>query len=221
MSNDTPVNLAEFDASAFIFSKPKKYKNAEAMLCKIKNTNNEPILVQFPKMTLVSDFIGEPVSKFVELEFMNEKGYNKKVYNFLSKLDEFIISHVSSKSEEWFGKNIPNENISQMYNKFIKAPKTSENLCTVNFVFDKTKSQVIDKKNEELNVSELVKGVTLECIAQLKYLVFTKDTCFINWEIRTSKLHKKLIRVPKFGFVEDPEEHSDEESSDEENVTFF
>ena len=215
MSTEHTNFLADtFDLDSFIFSKPKKYKNSEVMVCKIKNKNNEPVLVQFPKM-LVNEY-----SKFVELEFINETGYNKKVYNFLSKLDEFVIEYISTHSEEWFGKKIPLENITQMYTKFIKAPKTSDNRCTINFVFDKLKSQIIDKKNDSLEITELVKGVTLECISQMKYIVFTKDTCFVNWEICTSKLHKKIIKVPKFGFIEDPIDNSDNES-DEEIFTFF
>ena len=221
VESDTLVD--EFDSDSFLFLKPKKYKNADAMICKIKNKSKDPVLVQFPKMKLVSDYIltGENPSKFVELEFMNETGYNKKLYNFLSKLDEHVVNVVSSKSEDWFGKNIPIENISQMYNKFIKAAKTSENNCTIHFVFDKAKSELINKKNENVDTSELVKGISLECIAELKFLVFTKDTCFVNWEIKSAKIHKKIIRVPKFGFVEDPHENSDDESSDEENITFF
>jgi dTDP-4-amino-4,6-dideoxygalactose transaminase len=45
----------------------------------------------------------------------------------------------------------------------------------VRFVYDKSKTQVVDKKNEPQSVDELQVGVTVECIAQLKYIVFTKD----------------------------------------------
>ena len=53
MSTEHTNFLADtFDLDSFIFSKPKKYKNSEVMVCKIKNKNNEPVLVQFPKMIL-------------------------------------------------------------------------------------------------------------------------------------------------------------------------
>jgi hypothetical protein len=205
-----------YDPESFIFSTPKKLKNADVMIGKIKNKDSDPILVQFPKM-LVTDY-----TKFVELEFINETGYNKKVFNFLSKLDDFIVKHIHDKSSGWFGKTIPLENVTHMYNKFIKAPKTSDNKCTINFVFDTSKSELIDKKNEPLDTSEITKGVTLECISQMKYIVFTKDSCFVNWEICTAKLHKKIQRVPKFGFIEDPSDNNNSENeSEEENITTF
>ena len=211
----TELVALEEDLEQLKFSKPKKYKNGEIMISKIKK-GSEPILVQFPKMSIASDY-----TKFVELEFTSDSGYSKKVYNFLSKLDDYLITVISKNSEEWFGKQIPMENINVMYNKFIKAPKSSENKCTINFVFDKKKSQLINKKDEELDVSELVKGNTLECISQLKYIVFSKETCFVNWEITTAKLHKKIVKVPKFGFVEDPIEQLSDSDTDEENLTFW
>jgi len=212
-SKEDTINLSEDKPDSFIFSKPKKNKNADIMVCKVKNKNNEQVIVQFPKMTLVSDY--QQQDKFIELEFINEIGYNKKMYNFLSKLDEHLLTHISSQSETWFNKNISVENVQNMYNKFIKAPKTSENKCTIKFIFDKV--ELIDKKNEEIGVSELVKGVTVECISQMKYIIFSKDIAFVNWEICTVKVHKpRGKKVPGNGFIEDPVDVDEIVESDEE-----
>ena len=198
----------EFDVESFKISKPKKYKNGEMMISKIKNKNNEPVLVQFPKMNLLK------FEKSAELEFTSEKGYSKKVIDYINKLDTFLTEYISTHSEDWFGKIIPTESVSKMYTKCIK---TENALGSVLFVFDKTKSQLIDKNNENLEISELESGVTVECISQIKYIVFTKETCFVNWEICTAKLHKKVNVVPKFGFIE---ETTDSES-ESEILTFY
>ena len=50
----------------------------------------------------------------------------------------------------------------------------------------------------------------------MKYVVFSIDTCFVNWEICTAKIYKKLLRVPKYGFIEDPDDRTLEKSDDEE-----
>ena len=207
---ETTNFLAEFyDIESFNFSKPKKYKKTDFMVSKIKNKNKDPVLIQFPKMKIKT--LDETKMVF-DMEFVNETGYTKKVVSFLSKLDTFIVDYIVTHSEAWFDKSIPLENVKGMYKKddFVR------------FVYDKAKSQVVDKKNEIQSVSELQTDVTVECIAQLKYIVFTKDTCFFHWEICTAKLYKQLLRVPKFGFVEDTLDNSDNELSDEENiVTFF
>jgi hypothetical protein len=193
-----------FDFESFRFSKPKKYKNGEVMLCKIKNKNKEPVIVQFPKQLIVSEI----ESKIIELEFTSKSGYSKKIQNYLTKLDTFLIETIAKKSEEWFGKNIPVESIKNMYKS------TPEN--TVKFVLDKCK--LVDKTETEIEVSELVKGNVLECISHLKYIVFTKESCFITWEICTARFHKKIKKAPKFAFIE--EENSDSEP-EEEIIHFF
>lgn len=206
MSNEQTNFLADtFEPESFIFSKPKKYKNEEIMVCKIKNKYNEMVVVQFPKMTLVNDY-----NKSLECEFMNEHGYNKKVSTFLSKLDDFIIKYINSHSSDWFGKEIPLENVEQMY--------TIVNNLSFNI---KPSSEIINKQNEIIDSSELVKGAIVECISHLKYIVFTKDKCFLRWEVCTAKIHKKITKVQNFGFIEDPADISDDDLSDEETITFF
>ena len=194
-----------FDPESFIFSTPKKYKTAEIMASRIKNKNKERVMVQFPKMTVASK-----LAKNIELEFITGNGYTKKVSSFLSRLDDFVINFIVSHSEEWFGKPIPIENINQMYKR-----------TNVTLKFVLAKSEFINKQNEIVPRDEIVKGNTIECISYLKYIVFTKDTCFLHWEICTAKIHKLMKKVAKFGFIDDPDDESDDELSDEDEVTFF
>jgi hypothetical protein len=208
------MELELVNLESLVFTKPKKHE--DFLVCKVKYPEAEGFKLQFPKMKIVS----ENPKKNIELEFISDSGYNKKIYNYLSKLDDFVIKYVTDNSEEWFGKKIPQESIHQMYNKFIKAPKTSENKCTINFSFNKN-TNFIDKKNETLEISEIKQNSTVECLAQMKYVVFSKDTCFVNWEIDTIKLYKKVLRVPKYGFIEDPEDCTLENSDDEIDVNSF
>jgi hypothetical protein len=196
-----------FEPESFVFQKPQKYKNAEIMASKIKNRYNEPVIVQFPKMNVVE------YNKTLELEFTSETGYNKKVKKFLSSLDNFIVGYISTQSEKWFGKTIPIENVKNMY-----KPCDSDN--KVKFVTT-SKSELINKREETVDTSEIVKGVIVESICHLKYLIFTKDSCFLHWEICTSKVHKKIQRVPLFGFIEDLDDHSDNDELSDDFITFW
>jgi hypothetical protein len=214
-----------FNLEKLVFSKPKKY--ADYMLCKVKYPNEsgelDDMCIQFPKMTISSD----PDEKNLETEFVSVKGYNKEIFNFLSKLDANIVEYISSQSEEWFERKIPKESIKKMYNSFVKAPKTSENRCNLNFTFKMQKNEMktvfMDKKSNEIEFSQFKKGETVECISQFKYLIFTKDTCFSTWEVISSKLHKKTQKVPKFGFIDDPDDKPKCDSDDEDNFigSFF
>ena len=192
--------VENYNINNFTFTKPKKH--GDYLISKIKNENKK-FFIQFPKMLVVS----EDNSKKVELEFTSETGYSKKVYNFLSELDDYIVDYITQNSQEWFGKNIPTVN--DMYNKFIKAPKTSENKCTINF---NVKGDITYKNKPE----DIVKGNYLQCISEMKYIIFSKDTCFVTWEIVNAKIFKKVLRVPKFGFIEDTEDIESDEVTEEE-----
>jgi hypothetical protein len=200
------------------FTKPKKVK--DFLVSKVKysseNAPDRPFIVQFPKMTVVS------LEKCVELEFKTDRGYTKKVYNGLSKLDTLLVDYISSKSEEWFEKKIPTGSVSQMYNKFLKAPKTSENNCTINFSLSKNK-EFVNHRGEPIEISDISKNSTLQVIAEMKYVVFSKDSSFVQWEILTGKMEKKVNKVPKNGFVEDPEDCDipKDDSDDEPEINSF
>ena len=85
-------------------------------------------------------------------------------------------------------------------------------------------TELLNTKNEQIDFTDLKKGAVLEIIAQLKYIVFSKDTSFVTWEVTCAKLHKRVNRVPKFGFIEDPEDCSQIVESEDEEIevhTFF
>jgi hypothetical protein len=194
-------------------SKPKKHSE-EYMLCKIKYPDD--FFIQFPKMKLV-----QVSPKGVELEFLtSETKYTKECYNFLSELDTYISMYICEKSEEWFEKKIPMENIKNMYNNFIKAPKSTDHQSTINFSIKKN-CTIVDRRNKELEISDLSINTEVECISQLKYILFSKDNCFTVWEMYSAKVHKKFDKVPANGFIDVEESDSENETDVEEIIKFF
>ena len=204
--------ISNYSMDKIQFSKPKKH--GEHLVSKVKYSSEsseypESLVLQLPKMKIVT--VG---SKNIELEFLGNKSkYNKEVYDFLSELDDFVINFVGSKSKEWFDKQIPMESIKQMYNKFIKAPKTSDDNCTITITLPKVPL-----------IPEFKEGDIIECISQMKYVVFSKDTCFTVWELCNVKKRTIRIKVPPFGFIENPEDDNSPESEDDnlpEDYSFF
>jgi len=178
------------EPSSILFSIPKKHNAYK--ISRLRTSQKDPILIQFPKMSVVT------FSKCMELEFLSESGYTTKVLEFLKRLDLFIVEYIHSKSEEWFEKQIPLEKLSEMY-----IPHKNIFKCT--------------NKTDLESVSD---DSFIEGIVQLKYLVFTKETCYFQWDLVTAKIRKKS-KKPVFLFIEDPDEISDDEISDDETFTFF
>ena len=200
-----------YNLDNLIFTKPKKY--GEFMISKIKYPETGDFFIQFPKMTIKSK-----TEKGLELEFNNDNEYSTKVYNFLSKLDNFILNYINVSSAEWFGKEIPVESLKQMYNNFIKPPKTTENKCTVSFDFkiknSENKSIFVDNKDNNIDLVDIKTENNIECISHLKYIVFSKDTCFTTWDLITAKVcAQKINKVKNYGFIETVESDSESEES--------
>jgi len=198
----------DINVDLITFSKPKK--SGEYLVSKIKCSEN----LQFPKMTVSAD----PTHKGLELEFKNQTGYNKKVYDVLVKIDKTIMNVISDKSLEWFDKKIPLDALEKMYKPFINESK-------INLTFETKKTEIltnfIDSKNETLGYQDIVKGSVVECIAQMKYIVFSKETSFVVWQVDCVKLHKKINRVPRYGFIEDPDDNHTNSDDEVEIYSFF
>jgi len=185
--------------------KPKK--NGIFLLSKIGTSHDDSIIIQLPKMKFKS-----VNDKLIELEFLkNSSEYNKESLVFLNKLDSRILQIVHENSEEWFGQTIPIESVQKMYSSNIINIITgisSENTSKMRFKFKNLKDlSFVDHRNDELifsDISDIPENSNVESIAQIKYLVFSKDKFHVIWELLLIKLNKPRVhRVPKFGFIED------------------
>jgi hypothetical protein len=199
--------IETFEPGSFLISKPKQHKTGSVMTCKVRDKSKEQVFIQFPKMNTVSDY-----TNCMEVEFSSESGYSKKVIAFMERLDAFVMDLIFEKSMDWFGKTIPKENIELMYKRSIVDKR-------VKIVFEKSRSELVDKQNQSITLDQIVKENVLEAICMLKYIVFTKDTCFLHWEVAKAKLYKKIKQTEHFAFIEDPDDESDDDF--EETITFF
>ena len=196
------------DLDKITLNKPKK--NELFMVSKVKYSGTSDLTIQMPKMKLVLN------DSLLLLEFLNKKGYSKKVCDFLSTLDSKLLEYIYKKSEEWFGKKIPMEKITEMYSGSI----ISESECIrIKVNINKKDTSLIDKKNNELELSDYKNNSTVECICRLKYVVFSKDKCVPVWEMVIMKLILKVNRVPKNAFIEEEENNSENDAIEE--YSFF
>ena len=206
------------DLEKITMNKPKK--NGLYMISKPKYSGNE-LIIQMPKMNLSLE--SQEENTLIFLEFLNKKEYSKKVYDFLNTLDSKLILNIFKNSEEWFGKKIPMEKLTEMYsgtliNIFSESNETErkETSTRIKVNINKKETSLIDKKNNELELSDYKNNSTVECICRMKYIIFSKDKCVPVWEIVVMKLILKVNRVPKNAFIED---NSDNDSIEE--YSFF
>jgi len=206
------------DVKKITLNKPKK--NELFMVSKPKYSGNE-LIIQLPKMKLVlgdsenSTNINIPVL----LEFLNKTRYSKKVYDFLTILDSYLIEYIFKNSEDWFGKKIPVEKITEMYSGSVTTDSEGAECTRIKVNIKKKDTTLTDKKNNELELSDYKNNSTVECICRLKYIIFSKDKCVPVWEMVVMKMILKVNRVPKNAFIDEEENNSDNEPIEE--YSFF
>jgi hypothetical protein len=212
METDYVVDNYSIDSISF---SGKLRKQGEYLISKVKYKNAD-LTIQLPKMK-IKDILE---NKNIELEFTGSSKYSKTVQTFLSKMDEHILNNIFKNSEEWFNKKIPMDKLESMYTKIVKESALS---CTIKKATSNSSSCVlVDNKNNELNLEDYKKDSVVEGICRMKYIVFSKDRCFTVWDLIVMKLHRKMQKVPKFGFIEDdPEDNNSDNEIEDIDYSFF
>ena len=91
----------------------------------------------------------------------------------------------------------------------------------MNFTLKKN-CAIIDRRKNDIELSELKEGIEIECISQLKYIMFSKDNCFTVWEFQSGKIHKVVDKVKEYGFINIEESDSESDSEEiSEIINFF
>ena len=213
-----------FNVDNIKITKPKKI-NDQYLLSKVKyetSENDIKLNIQFPKMKIT-----HIENNNIILNFEQKNGsYTNKCIEFIKQVEEKVIDVLFTNSLKWFGKEIPKESIIKMY-----KPMINENL-DMKFVLSKQINGTDFNGNEIGNIKEELKLNTLiENICIMKYLMFSKETVFILWEIQSIKLNKKKNKVikkdskhsdfayySKYNFIDFND--SDSEDEDSENLEF-
>jgi hypothetical protein len=212
IDNDVMLNIPEIQD--INFKKPKKVN--EYMVSKM-NYLSKQIIVQLPKMK-----INEIKDNKIHFKCIPDHKNSKKVIEIFKKTDSIVTETIANNSEEWFGKIITLENVKKMYSAFIKENTHYSLNIRNNSVF-------VDFKNNVINLEDIDTRDYLECIINIKFLVFSRNICYLKIElIKAKKCRIRISRVRKYGFIEDTNDHvlsgvSDSDNSDyeDDDLSFY
>ena len=174
-------------------------KKGKYFISKVKN-NGKPVVIQFPRMTISKGW--DKSTENLELTWSNMNSYAKEVYDWCQNLNDVVVNKVSEGSTSWFGKEIPLEHVEEMYKNFVRTPKKSDSgmwMKVVPYLKDgNLHTTFFDKRGKEVDCQEFRTGWFAVPILKLKYLIFTKDTCQVIWELQTTKIYRP--KKPSLGY---------------------
>lgn len=178
----------------------------------------EPVKFQIPRMYMpfgVSGFAPPygPVKYNIDFSM---KGWNvtdnyvNKFYDFISEVENRIISHVEALSVEIFGSKMSRDEVTSMFNSNIKVSSGYDPKFRVK-VTDKT--QFFDIGNAEINQAleeGLYKKYSGAALIQIGNIYFFNKRFGITWTIEQIKVYEPQ-RLHGFNFSEEPENDAEDE----------
>ena len=145
------------------------------------NYDNEPLLLQTPKM-ICKNNLNELIEKKTNLE-IEPLNMDFSFYDFLVNLDDKNIKETFKNNTNWFGKEIPLEQISDMYKRTsipIKKNSKPRYSFKVPIVKDKIQCQLYDQKKICLEAEKVIKDTEISLILHIKGLKFLKNNYYCD-----------------------------------------
>jgi hypothetical protein len=178
----------------------------------------DPVKFQIPRMYMpfgISGFAPPygPVKYNIDFSMKgwNEPGnYVNKFYDFLVDVENTVISHVESLSQEIFGSRMSREELVELFNSNIKVSQGYDPKFRVK-VSDKT--QIFDIGDAEITcplTEGLYKKYSGAALVQMGNIYFFNKRFGITWSMEQVKVYEPQ-RLHGFNFSDEAEEYDGED----------
>lgn len=161
---------------------------------------NIPIHIISPKVTSLSSFdeINSSKSSLIEIE-VNKKDVN--FYDFFTNLDLKNVQETFNNSKNWFGKEIPLEQIDDMYKRTNKPIKDGENIkiaFKLPFYKDKLQCPVYNQNRDLIDPEQIDKGSNIILCINIKGLKILRSTYYCDIFISQIQIFQKYHKYNIF-----------------------
>lgn len=186
----------KFSYSLCNFSRPVKIEtNYNSTMTK----DGLPVYIQLPKLKTMNGIHWHDNRCYLDVEL------TEPVLNFFLNFEKNNIQTTFKNSEEWFGKEMPQDIIETNYLSIIRLDSkrsyvrfsipVEENNCGVN---------VYNQFKERVNPDDVIPGSDIWLILHCKGLVVGKRNLCFEWQVEQVKFHTK--QGNPYMFIEDEDE---------------
>jgi len=216
------LDYKKFVNSKVIYNEPVKVRGG----CLVTRTNyklngeNIPIYIQTPKLKSVNGIICNDSRTYIELEL--DKSH-LQFYEFLTTIDELNTNITYSKSEEWFGKELPLEVVDDFYSTPIKINKTNKAPIVkfkIPFTSGKINCQIFNENLNMIDYNLVSKDTEVICILELCGIKYYKQRFECEWNVLQMKVHLNE-KVKPLSCMINEDLNNDLENEDDSNSNIF
>jgi hypothetical protein len=225
-----PIMYSDFQPKSVNFSAlDKNKKGGKIVFVSLpgKDGGNKPIIMQTPALAIpfgVTPYqeatTGEIQSYSIDVSFRGME-QDKGVATFLNKMrefDEHILDIAVARSQEWFGKVMSKEIVSEFYRRLIKDPQNPKYppvmKTKVPLLGGEPNAKFFAKDRSPTTIDEFVKGSIIKIIVEARSLWFVNKNFGLTWRVLQVIIVEKPQSLLDYAFrpdvtVADAEEDED------------
>jgi hypothetical protein len=223
----------EWDPKNIQFSEIEKNKRGGKMVyIHMANENKRSkIILQTPPMAIpfgiqpyTESSTGQVLSYSLDVSF---RGYDTdtKIQEFLEKmkfLDEIMITNATMRSQEYFGRDMGRDLVSEFYRPLVKEP-TSGNWpptfrCKIPMRYDQPDCQFFDENKQPCTIDGVTKGSTVKLLLELGSIWFLGNKSFgVTFKIMQCAVVNKPSRLVSYAFADEGGDLGHEDGGDDDD----
>jgi hypothetical protein len=210
----------DFQPSILNFSElEKNKKGGKVVYTSVGDARNTRIVLQTPTCHVpfgvnpyTESTTGEIQSYTIDLSF---RGYESdpKMAQFLEKmmrLDDIMIEAATTKSKEWFGKDIGRDIVCEFYRRLVKEhptgqwPPTLKVKIPLKMGTNVPDCAFFDENKNPCTIDQIVKGCRVKMILELSSVWFVGNKNFgVTWRALQCAIMTKPQKLMGYAFAED------------------
>ena len=129
----------------------------------------------------------------IKLDITNKKC--KQLYSFILNLDEHIINIICKNSLSWFGKNMPQDKIEEMFIPSIRVSQNKEQPILRTYFNNEEQIEIYNSNKDILNINDINKNNKCILLIQINGIIFHKTKCYIDWKIIQLKTFEEIKKL--------------------------
>lgn len=188
------TKLQYFDPIKSVSNGKSKYISEQGY--KMDDGKSSTVYIQTPKLTVLKNNIDERC-----IEVVLDPDTDVAFYNFIIRVDETNMISTYRNSRQWFGKQIPREDIDKAYitNLIQKKGKLPSIKLNLQVMRNNVITDIFNEKNDSINQDNINNGDSIIGILQFDGLRFLTDT--ISWDVSLSQAKVYAKPLPKSKLV--------------------
>ena len=162
--------ISEMSSAIASFEKPEKFSGFHKS-CIVLNGSHRGFILQTPKIVL-----RDSNTNYFDLLLSQNKDRQKDFYNIIAHLEDSAMLQISQNSKEWFGKEIPKNQVEAMFKSSINRPLEMGDP----FVF---------RVNKNVNIN-IEPNYPVVCLIKIDGIIFGRNSSSLDMKVIQVKVFK-------------------------------